>query len=194
VGLSGGGPYALAAARALGDRVRTVGVLGGVVPTRGPDGLGGGLVGVATRLAPVLPPLRRPLAAVLRTVVRAIRPVGTQALQLYSLTSPPGDREVLERPDVRAMFLDDLSTNGGRQMQAFIDDAILFTREWGFSPREVQQHVTWWHGDADHIVPFSHAEHIVPLLPDAELRVRHGESHLGGLGAAHEVLQTVVGG
>ena len=44
VGLSGGGPYALAAAHELGDRVATVGILGGVVPTHGPDAMSGGLV------------------------------------------------------------------------------------------------------------------------------------------------------
>ena len=88
------------------------------------------------------------------------------------------------------MFLDDLSTDGGRSMQAVVDDAILFTRELGVLAARGQQHVTWWHGDADHIVPLAHAQHIVPMFPDAELRIRHGESHLGGLGAAHEVLQT----
>src|SRR5690606_6473600 len=36
VGLSGGGPYALAAAAAFPDRVGAVGVLGGVAPTVGP--------------------------------------------------------------------------------------------------------------------------------------------------------------
>ena len=30
------------------------------------------------------------------------------------------------------------------------------------------------------------------LLPDAELFVRPGESHLGGFGAAEEVLETVL--
>jgi pimeloyl-ACP methyl ester carboxylesterase len=194
IGLSGGGPYALAAAHGLGDRVRSVGVLGGVVPSRGPDACPGGLVGFATRFAPVLPLVRRPLGAALTTFVRAAKPVGHQALMLYARVSPEGDRAVLERPEIRTMFLDDLSKNGGRSMQAAVDDAILFTRDWGFSPRDVQQRVTWWHGDADHIVPLAHAQHLVPLLPDGELRVRHGESHLGGLGAAHEVLQTVVQG
>ena len=41
IGLSGGGPYALAAGAALPDRVHGVGVLGGVAPTRGPDAADG---------------------------------------------------------------------------------------------------------------------------------------------------------
>jgi pimeloyl-ACP methyl ester carboxylesterase len=126
--------------------------------------------------------------------VRLSKPLGKPLLQLYALASPEGDRAVLERPEIRTMFLDDLSTNGGRSMRAVVYDAILFTRDWGFSPRDVQQPVWWWHGDADHIVPLAHAQHLVPMLPNATLRLRHGESHLGGLGAAHEVLQTVLSG
>ena len=43
IGLSGGGPYVLAAGANLPERVHGVGVLGGVVPTRGPDAIDGGV-------------------------------------------------------------------------------------------------------------------------------------------------------
>src|SRR6188472_1989881 len=42
VGLSGGGPYTLACAAAMPDRVVVAGVLGGVAPTVGPDAISGG--------------------------------------------------------------------------------------------------------------------------------------------------------
>ena len=192
VGLSGGGPYALAAGHELPDRVRTVGVLGGVVPTRGPDAIGGGLVSLATRLAPVLPAVRVPAGYLLTGLIRAIKPFGPTLLELYARVSPEGDREVLLRPEVKAMFLDDLTENGGRSMRAVMADVILFTREWGFSPRDLRVPVWWWHGDADHIVPFAHGEQMVPMIPGAQLRVRPGESHLGGLGIAAEVLDTLL--
>src|SRR4051794_23295138 len=63
VGLSGGGPYALAAGFGMPDRVAAVGVLGGVAPARGEDAVEGGLVGFADRFAPLLPVFRRPLGA-----------------------------------------------------------------------------------------------------------------------------------
>jgi pimeloyl-ACP methyl ester carboxylesterase len=194
IGLSGGGPYALAVAHELGDRVPAVGILGGVVPTRGPDAVGGGLVGVATKFRSVLPIVREPLGALLTGFIRATKPLGKPMLQLYARVTTEGDRAVLERDEIATMFLDDLSTNGGRSMRAFIYDAILFTRDWGFSPREVAQPITWWHGNADNIVPFAHAEHLVPHLQNATLHVRPGESHLGGLGAAREVLDAVLSG
>src|SRR4029078_7182615 len=54
IGLSGGGPYALAAGAALPERVHGVGVLGGVAPTKGPDAIAGGLVTLAPYVAPLL--------------------------------------------------------------------------------------------------------------------------------------------
>jgi len=191
VGLSGGGPYALATGYAMPDRVKAIGVLGGVAPTRGPEGINGGLVSVAVRFAPILPPFRVPLGLLLGGLVVSLMPVGHQALDIYARFSPPGDREVFAREEIKQMFIDDLSDTRGR-LRAPIDDAILFTRDWGFQLRDVQVPVKWWHGDADNIVPLAHGEHCVNLLPDAELFVRPGESHLGGFGAAEEVLTTVL--
>ncbi len=48
VGLSGGGPYTLGCAAAMPDRVVTVGVLGGVAPTRGTDAIGGGVMALGS--------------------------------------------------------------------------------------------------------------------------------------------------
>ena len=50
----------------------------------------------------------------------------------------------------------------------------------------------WWHGDKDHIVPFAHGAHAVARLPDAEMTVLPGESHLGGLGCTEEILRTML--
>ncbi|HUY86243.1 MAG TPA: alpha/beta hydrolase, partial [Acidimicrobiales bacterium] len=82
VGLSGGGPYTLATARAMGDRVVSVGVLGGVAPTRGDEASEGGPIALAVRLAPILPWLREPLGALLGTMARTLRPVASAGFDL----------------------------------------------------------------------------------------------------------------
>lgn len=188
VGLSGGGPYALAAAHALGARVAAVGILGGVVPSQGSEAVAGGLVGLFARFSPILPPLRVPMSLALGTFVRLIRPAASHAFDLYAALSPAGDRRVFARPEVKAMFLDDLIGNSRRGLSAPVYDLILFTRPWGFSLRSISPPVAWWHGDADYIVPLTQARQVIPLIPSAELFVRPGESHLGGMAAAEEVL------
>lgn len=190
VGLSGGGPYALACAAIpiLAESVTAVAVLGGVVPSVGPDALATGTVDMARRFAPVLSALRRPLAAAVTTLVTPAIPFAHYVFQAYAMTSPEGDRRVLRDPEMEGMFIDDavLVARGG--FQAIVDDARLFGRDWGFRLADVSAPVRWWHGDADHIVPLRDAAAAVELLPDAELILRTQESHLGGFATADEVL------
>ena len=86
------------------------------------------------------------------------------------------------------MFLDDLLNGARFQVSAPLADVILFTRHWGFQVDEVQVPVHLWHGDSDHIIPHAHGEHVASLLPHSTFTTITGESHLGGLGAATEVL------
>src|SRR5207247_1949568 len=75
IGLSGGGPYALAAAAALSDRVPVVGVLGGVAPTHGPDAIDGGLVALGSRLRGAILIGRVPVGFALAQAMRVARPI-----------------------------------------------------------------------------------------------------------------------
>ncbi|MCX5042056.1 alpha/beta hydrolase [Aldersonia sp. NBC_00410] len=192
VGLSGGGPYTLGCAAAMPDRVVVAGVLGGVAPTVGPDAISGGLMTLGSFLAPVLEVAGVPIGMAAVTLIRLIRPVANSALQLYAAVSPEGDRRLLLRPEFGAMFLDDLLNGSRKQMSAPFADVVAFARPWGFRLHEVKVPVHWWHGDADHIIPFAHGEHVVSLLPDAHLHPIHGESHLAGLGRAEEILRTLL--
>lgn len=192
IGLSGGGPYALATAHAMPDRVAAVAVLGGVAPTQGEDAPGGGLVGFANHFGQAISLFHVPLSLLLSGLILTMRPIASQGFDLYARISPEGDQEVFARPEIKAMFLDDLLGGSRRGIRAPIYDIMLFTRPWGFSVRDIKVPVRWWHGDSDNIVPLAHGQHIVPLIPDGELFIRPGESHLGGLGAAEEVLDTLL--
>jgi pimeloyl-ACP methyl ester carboxylesterase len=172
--------------------VHGVGVLGGVAPTRGPDAIGGGLIEIAPYAAPILSLTRVPLGFALAQVIRLIRPLAGPVLDGYAAVQPKGDKELLARPEFRAMFLDDLLNGSRFQVSAPLADIVLFTRPWGFEAADVRVPVRWWHGDRDHIVPHAHGAHLVARLPDARLTTIDGESHLGGLGAVEEVLSTLL--
>lgn len=193
IGLSGGGPYALAAGAGLPDRVKKVAVLGGVAPAVGPDAVEGGLIPMAGKLRPLIKAGRVPLGIALTTALRFASPFAGPALGLYAAVQPDGDKRLLGRPEFKAMFLDDLVHGSRKQMTAPLSDLLLFTRDWGFRLEDVRVPVLWWHGDADHIVPFHHGELTVSRLPDATLMTLEGESHLGGLGVAEEILTGLLG-
>jgi pimeloyl-ACP methyl ester carboxylesterase len=193
VALSGGGPYALACAHEMPDRVVAAAVLGGVAPTRGADAPDGGVVRLTSTFQPLLHVFRQPLSFGLWAFTRLAKPLASQVFDLYMRMSPEGDRQVFARPEMKAMFLDDLVGGSARRFNAFVYDLVLFGRDWGFSVRDLTVPIRFWHGDADHIVPLAHGEHLSRLVPGATLTVRPGESHLGSLDAAEEILDTVLG-
>ena len=192
VGLSGGGPYALACAAAMPDRVVTVGVLGGVAPAAGPESIRGGLMALGSFVAPMLQVAGTPIGLFASLLIRLIRPIASPAADLYGLVSPPADRRLLARPELKAMFLDDLLNGSRKQLAAPFADIVVFSRDWGFHLDQVKVPIRWWHGDHDHIVPFAHGQHVVARLPDAELYELPGESHLAGLGLGEEILRTML--
>jgi pimeloyl-ACP methyl ester carboxylesterase len=193
IGLSGGGPYTLGCAAAMPDRVVAAGVLGGVAPVRGPDAATGGISTLISAAAPVVLIAGAPLRLAASTLIRLIRPVAEPGLYLYAAISPEADRQLLIRPEFKAMFLDDLLNGSRKQLAAPFADVVVFSRDWGFRLEEVKVPIRWWHGDADHIVPFEHGQHVVSRLPDAQLTHLPGESHLAGLGRAEEILDTMLG-
>ncbi|MGH3563553.1 MAG: alpha/beta fold hydrolase, partial [Mycobacterium sp.] len=191
VGLSGGGPYTLACAAGMPDRVVVVGVLGGVAPASGPDAVGGGLMALGSRVAPLLEVAGTQISGLATALIWFARPVASPALGLYAIMSPEADRHLLNRPELKAMFLDDLLNGSRKQVAAPFADIVVFARNWGFRLADVRAPVHWWHGDHDHIVPFSHGEHVVSRLPNAKLYHLPGESHLAGLGRGEEILRTM---
>jgi pimeloyl-ACP methyl ester carboxylesterase len=192
IGLSGGGPYVLAACHGLPDRIVGGAVLGGIGPTRGPETAPG-----YTRLLPILEPVLSvvslPLAEVLTLLLRPVRKVASQGYDLYAnALAAPSDRAVLRDPEMKAAFLYDLTTALDVGLRAPISDLILFARDWGFSLRDIRVPVKIWHGDADAIVPLSHGEFMAALIPDAELVVTPGGGHFAGYVVAEDVFDWIV--
>ena len=138
----------------------------------GPDAAEGGVVDLARRYSTVLNRVHVAFAFVVMAGAYLLRPAAGPVLRLYAITSPPGDRAVFAKPEMRAMFLDDLLMAGRRGIRAPTYDVLLFGRDWGFSVRDVTVPVHWWHGDADHIIPLRHGEHVASLLPDVEFHLR----------------------
>jgi pimeloyl-ACP methyl ester carboxylesterase len=192
VGLSGGGPYVLACAHHLGPRVVAGAVLGGLGPTRGPEAAPG-----YTRILPPFEPLlsvtSAPLGELFSLVLKPLAAVAASpAFDLYAnYISPECDRPVLRRPDMKEAFLYDLTTAAQTGVRAAVHDLVLFGRDWGFSLRDIEVPIRFWHGDADMIVPLTHGIHQAALVPDSELTVVPGGGHFSGYETVEEVFDVL---
>jgi len=192
VGLSGGGPYALACAHDMPERVVAAVVLGGLAPAVGPDRAAGGTSELARRFSRLTRYTRWPMGAFMRGLIRVLEPFADPTIDLFARLMPPGDQRVFADEATRLMFADDLMRGARAGMQALFLDAVLFGRHWGFALGDIRVPVHLWYGDADNIVPVEHGEHIAERIPNAVLRVRPEEGHLGGLGASDEIMDAVL--
>lgn len=192
VGLSGGGPYALACAHRLGDRVAGVGVLGGVAPSVGEEAAPGGVTALAPLASTPIRSMDALLGRALRPALLSVTPaIDVLYLGVYRLMHE-GDRRVLDEPGVRDMFIDDLLRGVRRGgVGAILQDVSLFGRDWGYRVRDVTHPVHWWHGTEDAIVPFAHGRHVAQLLPRCTFTEQPGEGHLSGYLVADLVLDAV---
>ena len=192
-GLSGGGPYALACAHEMPDRVVAAAILGGVAPSMGPDAAEGGATAWTRAFSALLRQIHSPLGGLMRGTIRVLEPFAETAIDLFARMMPPGDQRLFQDEDVRQMFREDLILGSRRYMQAIWLDAALFGRPWGFALSDIRVPTHLWYGDADTIVPVRHGEHLAGRIPGAQLRIRSEEGHLGGLGASREIFDAVLG-
>jgi pimeloyl-ACP methyl ester carboxylesterase len=191
-GLSGGGPYTLACAHEMPDRVVLAIVLGGVAPSVGDDAVRGGANDMVRMMSPLVAAAWRPLGRAMHGLVRVLIPAADTAMDLFASTMPPGDKVVFSDPPTRSMFKDDLIRASRRNMHALWLDSVLFGRDWGFPLRDVRVPTFLRYGDADIIVPLEHGRHLASRLPRAELRVYPGEGHVGALGASQEIFDVLL--
>jgi pimeloyl-ACP methyl ester carboxylesterase len=187
VGWSGGGPYVLACAARLADRLTGAALVAGVGPYDRPGAVEGlnSIDRVTQRLVRVVPPVARLLFGAILAVSRR-RP--EQAARSF--------RSDLSEPD-RLVF-DGLSEEA-RSMRWFLEAGRQGARgpvqeyraldDWGFGLGEVTAPVSVWQGDADKLVPIDHGEDIAARAPGVTLRRCPGEGHLAMVTHAEEVLR-----
>jgi pimeloyl-ACP methyl ester carboxylesterase len=177
VAYSAGGPYALAACVALGDRVRRAAIVSGVAPSEMPGyRKGAGPTDkVMTRLAPAAPWLARSLVGFSARQART-RP-GWFAKNADRDFGAPADRRLLDgglRAILPELFLE--STCGGPG--GIVEDFAVWARPSGIDLGCIGTPVRLWHGGDDRTVPSSHARWIASRLSAAELTIWPEVGHL----------------
>lgn len=188
VGISGGAPYALACAHALGGRVSAVATVGGLAPL------------ASERLIEDVERVVLWFFLALRRAPRAFR-AGFGALALLARRSPvplqallvslrcSRDRAVLMEPAVRILLCRDFREATHQGVQGMLDDARVVASPWGFDPAAVRTRVDVWHGTEDTVVRPSMGELLARTLPHARRRFVRGGGHFSiGLEHLSEIL------
>jgi len=171
VGLSGGGPTALACGVVLTDRVAAVATVGSVAPLVPRD--------------PQLPPdrlmiktARRSQAAaraLFAAILRAGRTRPEQTLTRFAALLAKPDADLLrDDAGLRDAFLDDFRHPSPTAARDF----WLFARRWDIDLADMAVPAHIWHGTQDRNVPVAHAHVIAARCPAARLHIIDGGGHM----------------
>jgi pimeloyl-ACP methyl ester carboxylesterase len=173
-GISGGGPYALAFAALAPERVTRLALVSPVGP---PGSMGAGMVWTA-RLG-FFAAARAPgfLGAVLGPLARVGRKSPASYLRALAAKLGSPDREILLRPEVIAMFREDLAAAFSQGAGGMHNDLVLEARPWDFDVGSVGAVVDLWHGEADRVVPPSASRDLAARLPRANANFLPDEGH-----------------
>lgn len=176
LGWSGGGPYALACARALPGRVIAAGVISGPAPLvheRSGEYLKRRHRGAA-RVASTAPWLLR---VVLWHWGRPQRRDPVRSFESAVEGMIASDQQLMADPRLREIMIENASEvyrQGGRGMY---DEGRILAGPWGFRPEEIRTPVFVWHGELDDTVPAEMARHLASLIPGCRAVFFPGEGH-----------------
>jgi pimeloyl-ACP methyl ester carboxylesterase len=172
LGWSAGGPYAIACAATLTDRVTALGLVASAIPY--PQMLGDlhPVDRLCFLLAERAGPVATALCAGLRTCARVLA-VGFRAASLVMLDRP-------SRRVVKGMAAGDYSApiaEGLRNVSGVLDDYRVLREPWELELRQIFCPVGIWQGDGDGFVPGRWAQWLAAQIPQAELTICTDSGH-----------------
>jgi pimeloyl-ACP methyl ester carboxylesterase len=179
LGGSGGGPYAIATALADPARVKVVGLAGGVGPWRliePPDPADPDLPLLALvdagDVAGALDGFRRQAA---EDFDRMLTLDDAAMVDAFFDGAPADDVGWLDA-EARALWAAD-AREALASYDGYARDNVAWGGAWDIDPTRVTVPTWLWYGDADRMVPPSHAHWFAQRIPNATLVVRPGEGH-----------------
>lgn len=177
IGISGGGPYALACARWLPERMTAVAAVCGLGPLHG-TGLASTLHWHARqvfRLAdmnawPVLAAYGQALSLGARVAPRTV-------MRSLGLLLGDEDRKVMSDREAARLLADNVTEAFRQGAKGVLDDLRICSRPWGFDLADITVPVQLWHGSQDRLVPLAHSEYLHKRIPGSTLERVAGEGH-----------------
>lgn len=177
LGVSGGGPYALACAEALRDRLLGVSIVCGLGALSDTDAVTG--MGWPERLGirfyQRLPGVADWVYGRLAGPLFHSRPEAIYQIMTSHL--PAADREVLAGPQTRDSILASFAEAFRQGGQGAAQELGIYTRPWELDLRRILMPVQLWHGEADTVVPVRMGRAHAAALPDCDARFLPGEGH-----------------
>jgi len=174
VGVSGGGPYAVATAAALGSRTKALALVSPI-----------GIISKATTLSPfhyacfrVLPHVPGAIRAVFQLYRFGLGLAPNATMRLALSQGPAIDRHAIKEDAVRHRLIATFAGGLNTGTSGAVRDIELFVRPWDIDLTRIAAPVRIWIGTADKNVPQDGVLRLQGALPGSELVHLPDEGHL----------------
>jgi pimeloyl-ACP methyl ester carboxylesterase len=186
LGVSGGGPYAIACLKEIPrERLVGIGTVAGCMPLSFSTQ---GMLTMTRIMFNIAPYATAPLGWLVNKLLGATardteHPEKLEEMMDKEITArSSSDAEIwTKHPDLRRSILQSTRESMKQGGYATAWEANLYGSDWGFKLEDVavkKGQMILWHGDQDVNVPLRFSEKAVELMPQAELRVIKGDSHM----------------
>jgi pimeloyl-ACP methyl ester carboxylesterase len=177
LGGSGGGPYALACARYLPERLEHVVTVNGMAPLDRPGAYRGfrALSALSWWYLAHMPG-QRFLVAGLQYAVTWRDPA--RLVRTFARRMAPSDRELLADDRVRPGMGRHIAEAFRAGPRGVAHEMKVLTRPWGFMLADITAAVDLWQGDDDQTVPRAMGEDLAGSIPHCRARFVSGTGHM----------------
>jgi pimeloyl-ACP methyl ester carboxylesterase len=186
IGISSGGPYALACAHQMPDRITHLSLVSALAPLH------------ECELFDIIDPKMKRLFNFARRMPRLLN--GLMGFAFLFLKNrfdvafeklvadlPERDINLLHHPVIIEMFKNDVTQAFRQGSKGVVSEMRILSEPWGFSLDEIKLPVQIWHGTADTIVPISLARFMAEKLPQAEIHFIEKAGHFMALQYTKEI-------
>jgi pimeloyl-ACP methyl ester carboxylesterase len=176
LGLSGGGPYALACARKISDRLKAVHLISAMGPVE-EETLTADMVPLnrwglsLTRKAPCLG------KALFYGAAFFLKHYTDKVFARLAGTLPEPDRQFLNQPAVRQVLMESFRESVRKGPAGPAGDVVLYSRPWDFELSKISMEIRLWHGEMDAVVPAAMGRYLGKTLPRCRARYFPEEGH-----------------
>jgi pimeloyl-ACP methyl ester carboxylesterase len=170
LGISGGGPYALACAYAIPERLLRVSIISSMGPFNYQESMNGKAMYIPRQIGP----LRRLIALGLMTGAKK----DPEKLKVNIIkTLPEADIEYLSLPGKMDYLIEVFKECFKQGVKGYMHEAKLYRRNWGFRIPDIKTNLSIWHGTIDQNVSIELARRIASEIQDCKSTFIENEGH-----------------
>ncbi len=190
LGVSGGGPHALALGVRAPERLVSLGLAVSGTPTDlvDPDDV----IEINREGLRHARDGREALEAFLAEPAAQLAADPDAAIDGILADAPEVDRELLATPRIRNALVESLREGFANGPIGWFDDAWCLINPWGFALRDVAVPVHMWNGEVDRNTPLRAVQRMAAELDVASLELIPGGGHLSWLADAESIHETLL--